>query len=312
MARERIARLLATAALWVGLWIHAAYAQTPECQIDVLYWSGGDPLKVLFDAHVAGGDPPLAFHWDFGDGGTSNDQTAFHEYSGPGAFDCILTVTPNGMPGAACRDTATIEVGIVSDPLCWASANTTWSEDEAPIQFSAGPALSPGLPPYTFRWNFGDGTSRTIQTNNFIIPPVAHGYATPGTYWAAVSMTDSYGTYNCIPTVRVTTLVPQVPVAVEPPAPDAALRLEPARPNPFGFATALGYALPREGPVRLTIIDLQGRHVATLADGVRSAGRHIAVWQGRADSGSPVAAGVYIAVLEQDGTTTSRRIVRMP
>lgn len=311
MACKRAARVVAALALWAGLPFHAAHAQSPECQIAVLAASGSDPLQVLFDANTAGGDPPLAFHWDFGDGATSNLKSPFHEYSGTGEYFCVLTVTPNGMPGAACRDTAIMDVGVFADPVCWAAVNDTWAEAPLPLLFSAGPAFAPE-PPYTWIWNFGDGTTRTIQTNDALLPPIEHGYAVPGTYWAAVALKTEFGTYTCHPTLRITTLVPQAPVAVDPPGAADGFAIEPARPNPFGFATTLGYALPRAGRVRLVILDLQGRRIATLADGVRGAGRHVTVWQGRSDAGAVTPAGVYVAVLEQDGARASTRIVRAP
>ena len=76
--------------------------------------------------------------------------------------------------------------------------------------------------------------------------------------------------------------------------------------------TTLGYALPREGSVRLVILDAQGRRVATLVNGVRSAGPHTASWTARSDAGHSVPAGVYVAVLEHEGRKTTRRIVHLP
>ncbi|PIE75870.1 hypothetical protein CSA17_05225 [bacterium DOLJORAL78_65_58] len=70
-------------------------------------------------------------------------------------------------------------------------------------------------------------------------------------------------------------------------------RLEPAFPNPFNPATTIAYSVPLSGPVRLEVYDMAGRHVRTLVDGPKEAGRHQAVWRGRDDWGRAVAAGVY-------------------
>jgi hypothetical protein len=43
----------------------------------------------------------------------------------------------------------------------------------------------------------------------------------------------------------------------------------------------IAFSLPREMPARLSILDLQGREVAVLAEGVMPAGPHTASWDGR-------------------------------
>src|SRR6185503_4421524 len=43
----------------------------------------------------------------------------------------------------------------------------------------------------------------------------------------------------------------------------AALRLESARPNPFGNHAELWYGLPRGGRVRMAVYDVRGRRVAS-------------------------------------------------
>jgi len=58
--------------------------------------------------------------------------------------------------------------------------------------------------------------------------------------------------------------------------PIAALALEPARPSPMQGTSRIGFVLPREARARVGVVDLQGREVAVLADGVFPAGRHTA------------------------------------
>ena len=53
------------------------------------------------------------------------------------------------------------------------------------------------------------------------------------------------------------------------------------------------------------------RRIATLVDEVRPAGPQVAVWQGRAGEGHPVAPGLYFAVLEHEGRTQTVRIARL-
>lgn len=88
-----------------------------------------------------------------------------------------------------------------------------------------------------------------------------------------------------------------------------ALRLLPARPNPFNPVTSIAFDMPEACHARLDILSAGGRLVATLVDGPRSAGRHAAVWSGRDGSGAAVASGVYFARLEACGRESRERLV---
>jgi hypothetical protein len=65
-----------------------------------------------------------------------------------------------------------------------------------------------------------------------------------------------------------------------------------AWPNPSRGALTMAITLPRASSVRLSVIDLQGREVAVLADGAFAPGRHEVRWDGRTDRGQ-VPAGLY-------------------
>ncbi len=55
--------------------------------------SGGIPLTVLFSGSAAGGTPPYAYVWYFGDGGSSSLQNPDHTYTAVGNYTARLTVT---------------------------------------------------------------------------------------------------------------------------------------------------------------------------------------------------------------------------
>ncbi len=74
-------------------------------------------------------------------------------------------------------------------------------------------------------------------------------------------------------------------------------------PNPSQARTTLRFTLDKSAPVRLTVHDALGREVAVLADGVREAGVHTVVLDGR---GLP--AGVYAWRLETTGHVQTGRI----
>ena len=97
--------------------------------------------------------------------------------------------------------------------------------------------------------------------------------------------------------VFVTKLIMSVATAVDEmnSLPDA-FRLGEARPNPFNPSTTIEYSLPRNTRALLRVYNVSGQKVATLADGVISAGQHSVVWDAK---GMP--SGVYFYSLSADG-----------
>lgn len=81
-------------------------------------------------------------------------------------------------------------------------------------------------------------------------------------------------------------------------------------PNPFNPRTTVNYTVPSPGLVTVAIHDARGARVATLVDHEsRDAGAFAVAWDGAADTGAPVPAGVYFARIEHDGAARSKKIV---
>jgi FlgD Ig-like domain len=101
------------------------------------------------------------------------------------------------------------------------------------------------------------------------------------------------------------------PQAVSSAAPAAAAEraaIRDLRPNPFKQSTTIALSIPRPAQTHLAVYDVQGRVVRTLVNGVLEAGVHPITWDGRTDTGSRAAVGVYFAKLESDGLKSVRRI----
>jgi len=82
-------------------------------------------------------------------------------------------------------------------------------------------------------------------------------------------------------------------------------------PNPFNPSTVISYTLPRGGMAVLTVYNIAGQKVRTLAAGFTTAGTHSIVWDGRDDSGRMVSSGVYIARLMTGNAVSSRKMLLM-
>ncbi len=79
-----------------------------------------------------------------------------------------------------------------------------------------------------------------------------------------------------------------------------------AQPNPFRGATSIRFDLPRAQDVDLSIHDVAGRLVRTLAGGRFDAGAHAVAWDGR-DARGAEPAGVFFYRLEtEDGVRTGK------
>ena len=77
--------------------------------------------------------------------------------------------------------------------------------------------------------------------------------------------------------------------------PDAFI-LDQNYPNPFNPVTTIQYHLKQAGPVTVRMYDIQGRLIATLADGAHAAGRHEVRWDA-----SQFASGTYFYRIEAQG-----------
>jgi len=80
-------------------------------------------------------------------------------------------------------------------------------------------------------------------------------------------------------------------------------------PNPFNPDTRIEFDLPVTGPAYLEIINIIGQRVRTLVSGVREAGHHVAVWDGRNDHGEQVASGVYFYRLKAGDQTATKKMM---
>jgi PKD repeat protein len=106
-------------------------------------YNGTEGEPVSFTGSATGGAPPYSWHWNFGDGYTSDEQNPEHIYLGPGNFTVTLTVT---------------------DDSSSSSSDTTWADilsgnGRPDIPTITGPAS--GKPktayPYEFRTSDPDG-----------------------------------------------------------------------------------------------------------------------------------------------------------
>jgi len=154
----------------------------------------------------------------------------------------------------------------------------------------------------------GDSLCGDYYDNIFVDPLFCEGDLTlhddapclpSGNPWG--EQLGAYGAGGCGPSTGVSTQDGSLGFALHAPSP-----------NPFEAATTIAFRLPEPADVTIRIFDVSGRLVRTLlTDAHRQAGRHEVRWDGRDDSGEPVASGVYFCRAEVGGASATKRLVRL-
>jgi len=80
-------------------------------------------------------------------------------------------------------------------------------------------------------------------------------------------------------------------------------------PNPMSAQTRIAFELSGAGRASISVFDLQGRKVVTLADGLYDPGPHHVTWSGTDASGRAVAGGVYFIELRTEAGRRTQRVV---
>ena len=143
--------------------------------------SGQAPLSVSFTGNASGGTSPYSYSWAFGDGGSSAAQNPSHTYSSAGTFSATLTVTDSA--SAIASKSVTITVSSTTGELV-AAASADPIGGPTPLSVSFSGSASGGTAPYSYSWDFGDGTTSAAQNPG-------HVYSALGNYTAILTVTDN-------------------------------------------------------------------------------------------------------------------------
>jgi PGF-pre-PGF domain-containing protein len=158
-------------------YVTAAYVPVANFSANVT--SGAVPLSVNF-ADTSFNDP-TGWEWDFGDGGTSDEQHPTHNYTSAGNYTVSLNVTNIGGSNTIMRtDYITVAIAPVTNFTADATSGT------APLSVSFTD-LSTNTPT-TWEWDFGDGATSTSQSPT-------HTYTSAGTYTVSLNASN-VGGYN--------------------------------------------------------------------------------------------------------------------
>ncbi len=80
-------------------------------------------------------------------------------------------------------------------------------------------------------------------------------------------------------------------------------------PNPFNPETNISFSLPSAQDATLSVYNVRGEKVCTLADGPFDPGNHTVTWHGRDSSGKQVSTGVYFYRLQSNRVNQVRKML---
>jgi PKD repeat protein len=123
---------------------------------------------------------PYSYHWQFGDGASSNLQNPAHAYTVPGTYMAVFKVSDAEL--STCSKA--IEITVEGPPSCSGLAIPAVGPPPLTVGFVA--TAKGGRTPYTYSWNFGDGYTSTDQ-NPY------HTFPHPGDYIAVLEVTGADG-----------------------------------------------------------------------------------------------------------------------
>jgi gliding motility-associated-like protein len=142
------------------------------------------PLRHVFNNTSSAGDAPITgYTWTFGDGTGDAGISPNHVFPPSGGpFTVVLEATDAN----SCLSSLLIDVD-PADPLTLSVAqDSSLACGPGPLNVNFTAAASGGTGPYTYAWDFGDGSSGAG-------PLVGHVYAGCGTYDVVVTVTDNSG-----------------------------------------------------------------------------------------------------------------------
>lgn len=153
---------------------------SPVPMFSVADTTGCQPFTTMFtDLSTTPHGTITNWHWDFGDGTTSNDQNPAHEYTVSGNYTVTLTVASSD--GCLSSYSRVVEIEVYPQPLAGFFFTPIKPEPGDEISFDDNSTHA-----VDWLWVFGDGDSSTTQ-NPY------HIYENPGNYAITLHVSTEHG-----------------------------------------------------------------------------------------------------------------------
>ena len=161
----------------------------PDFEIESFCFLG---ISAFENTTVYAEDDGLSWHWDFGDGSVSTDESPEHVYYESGYYDVSLIAVSTD---SSCNDTITLPhviwdtpdagIDITGEGLFTYAGHTVVCSNNL-INFWDISIIDPPWEIISWAWNFGDGTTSTEQNPE-------HIYTDPGIYDISLTVETDMG-----------------------------------------------------------------------------------------------------------------------
>src|SRR5215217_3930908 len=219
------------------------------------------PATFEFQSNLTGGTGPYTINWDFGDGSEGSDeQSVSHTFEEAGIYNVVVTVTDeNGQEASNNLEITVNEPPSpppITEPLT-AEIISNATEGIAPATFEFQANLTGGTEPYTYLWDFGDGSEGSDEQS------VAHTFEEAGIYNVTLAATD---TDNQHASDRIEINV-EAPPTEEEGGEEPTVQLDEATVEPGSPLAISGEGFQPYTPIQIFINNVQITNVITNVEG---------------------------------------------
>lgn len=192
------------------------------------------------------------YHWDFGDGTTSNQPYPWHQYASSGTYNVCLTVI-DSLQG--CSDTQCYTFTVVSPSSCNASFILFQDSINAGVYYAWNMSTGNNI---SYFWDFGDGNTSTQAY------PI-HTYSAIGVYQLCLTVTNGSCTSTYCDTLNVVVKANGTTLGVSPAGQFAAIEdvnsIEEVNlyPNPNNGQFNLNITLSQGGEFTISVLNYVGQ-----------------------------------------------------
>jgi PKD repeat protein len=228
---------------------------------------GVAPATFEFQANLTGGTGPYTINWDFDDDSEGSDeQTVVHTFEEAGTYNVVVTVTdengqeasnnleitvneplPLPLPTPTPTITEPLTVGIISNG----------TEGVAPATFEFEADITGGTEPYTYLWNFGDGSEGSDEQT------VVHTFEEAGTYNVTLAATDT-DNQNASDSIEINV---EAPPTEEEGGEEPTVQLDETTVEPSSPLAISGEGFQPYTPIQIFINNVQITNVITNVEG---------------------------------------------
>ena len=152
-----------------------------QCFADFQFFTNGSTVNFQ-DSSSYSPQSAVMFDWNYGDGSFGFGTNPSHTYSSNGTYNVCLTIYDSLQ---TCFDTICKTIVIMNNQPQNCMVSITYSiTNNNQVSFITN--LTGGVAPYTYYWDFGNGTNSTIANPTYT-------YANAGSYVATLLVSDSNG-----------------------------------------------------------------------------------------------------------------------